>query len=103
MKAADARAEEAADLVPAGRHGGAGERQSHAHVQIPEGPPYAARETELEHAENAPRAHDPRELSHRRDGVADIPQEIRDGERVELVVGEGKGFRSSLAELDAVA
>jgi hypothetical protein len=100
---ADARAEEVSHLPPARRDDGSRGRQSHSHVELPERPPCAARQAELEHRDRSAGADDPRQLAQRRRYVVDVAEEIREGERVELGVGEGQGFGPSVAELDPFA
>ena len=100
---ADARAEEAADLAPARRDDGSRRRQPDSHVELPERPPDAARQAELEHRHRPAGPHDAGELAQRRGHVVDVAQEIRERERVELRVGERQLLGASLAQLDPVA
>ena len=80
-----------------------GRRQPDSHVELPERPPHAAREPELEHRHRAAGPDDPGELTQRRRHVVDVAQEVREGEGVELPVGEGQVFGPSLAQLDPLA
>ncbi len=77
--------------------------QAHPHVELPQRPPRPAREAELEHRDRPAGAHDAGELAQRRAVVVDVAQEIREGERVELSVGERQRLRASLAQLDPLA
>ena len=100
---ADARPEEAADAAPAGRDDGAGRGQPDAHVELPERAPDAAREPELQHRNRPAGPDDARELAQRRGHVVDVAEEVREGERVELPVGERQRLGAPLAQLDPVA
>src|SRR5581483_293221 len=75
--------------------------QAEAHVQLPQRPPAAARDPELEPGDDAARPDDPRELSQRRRRVADVTQEIGEGQRIELAVRERERVSARLDELDA--
>src|SRR5262249_24842639 len=76
VEAADARAEEAAYLPPAGRDDGSRSRQPDTYVEVPERPPDSVREAELEHRDGAAGPNDPDELAKRRGHVVDIAEEI---------------------------
>ena len=97
---ADARAEEAAHLVPAGRDDRAGGRQADADVELPQRPPDAARQAELLHRDDAAGSHDASELAQRRGDVVDVAEEVRERQRVELGVGERERLGAALAQLD---
>src|SRR5262249_53529224 len=78
-------------------------RQPRAHVELPERPPDAVRDCELE-ARNRPAGpHDPRELAKGGGGILDVAQEVRERERVELAVAEGKLVGARLDELGSAA
>src|SRR5579862_8202969 len=100
MEVADRAAEERADLAPAPADRAAGPRQPDADVQLPERSPDAARNAELESRDDAARADDPRELAERCCRVTDVAQEVGEGQRVELAVGERQRHRTRLDELD---
>ena len=101
VEAADARAEEAADLAPARRDDAPGGGQADADVELPERPPEPARHGELEHRDRPAGPHDARELAQRRRGIVDVAQEIGERERVELAVVERQLLGAALAQLDA--
>src|SRR6202011_1085905 len=66
---ADAAAQKATGLVPAGRDEAARGREHGAHVRAPERLPDPARNPELQARDRPARAHDPGELAERRAGV----------------------------------
>src|SRR4051812_21570975 len=102
-EAADARPEEAPDLVPTGRDQPSRSRQADPHPELPEWTPHAVRNGELEHRDRAARPHHARQLAHGRGGVVDVAEEVRHGERRELVVRERQRLGAALDELDLQA
>ena len=103
VEAADRRAEEAADVVPALRRDAAERGEADADVEIPERPPDPARNAELEVRDRPARAHDAGELGERGGRIVDVAQEVGEREVVERGVGEGDRRGGRLHELDAVA
>src|SRR4051812_33326619 len=101
VEAADRAAEERADLAPAVAGHRARDRQPGPDIELPERPPDAARDGELEACDRAARTHDPRKLAERRSGVGDVAQQIGEGERVELAVDERELVGTCLDELGA--
>src|SRR5439155_20085398 len=86
VEAADARAEEPADLPPCRRDQRAGTRQTDADVQLPERPPHPAWDAELEHRHRASAPDDARLFAHRRRWVVHVAQEVCERQRVEFTV-----------------
>ena len=85
----DARAEEAADLVPPRRDRTAGERQGESNIELPEqAPEWSGRDSELERRDRPPAARDARKLAHGRAGIVDVAEQVRERQRVELTVLE---------------
>src|SRR5439155_18517682 len=95
---ADARPEEAADALPSGGDRPAGDRKSRAHVELPQRPPEAPRDGELQRRNRAARADHARKLAYRRGRVVDIPEQVREGECVEGLVVERQALPSPFDE-----
>src|SRR5439155_8237673 len=71
VEAADRRAEEGADLAPPAADDRASRGQADADVQLPEWPPQAARDAELEARERPAGLHDACQLPQRRRRIVD--------------------------------
>ena len=85
----DARAEEAAHVVPARRDHAAGERQGESNVELPEhAPERPGRDPELERRDRPAAARHARKLAHGRAGIVDVAEQVRERQRVELTVLE---------------
>ncbi len=76
--------------------------QADPDVELPGRPGETSRQTELEHRDRAAGSHDAGELAHRRSGVVDIAEQIREGERVEGCVLEREPLGGALDEFDPV-
>ena len=100
VEAADARPEEGAHLVPAGRDQPARERQSGAHVELPERTPWPSREAEFEPRHCSARPDDACQLPERAGRILDVAKEVGERERRERAVLEGKLLRGALDEAD---
>ena len=74
-----------------------------SHVELPERPPHAAREPELEHRHRPAGPDDADELAQRRGHVVDVAEQVGEGDGVELPVRErqslGSPSRSSIRSL----
>src|SRR5205814_8542322 len=101
VEVADAAAEEAPYYCPARRDQAS--REGQAEVDV--GPPecvrhWRRRDAELERGDRAARANDPGELPKRRRGVFHVPEQVREGERVEGSVVERQVVGACLDELE---
>src|SRR2546423_5580094 len=101
VEAANARPEEVSDLGPARREQPSRERQAGTDVRLPERPPDSARECELEPGDRAAGAHDACELAQRRSRIVHVPEQVREGERVERRVRKRQLLRAPLDERHA--
>src|SRR5258706_6927334 len=99
VEAADARPEDPTHDRPLARHDLAEDGKAKARVEIPKRMPEATGDSELDHRDPATGLHHARELAHGRDGVIDVPQEIREGQMVERLVRERNGFGPRFDEL----
>jgi hypothetical protein len=99
---ADARAKEPADLAPAGRDCAAEDWQAHSHVRLPGRAGDSGRDEEVEHRDPASRADDAGELLHRRLGVVDVAEKVREGQSVERRILERQGLGPAFPQLDPV-
>src|SRR5581483_8875644 len=97
----DRAAEERSDVAPTVPDDGARGGEADADVELPQRPPHARRDAELEPGDDAARPDDARQLRERRGGVFDVAQEVGEGERVERRVLERERLGGSLDELDA--
>ena len=102
-EAADARAEEPADVAPGRRDERARGGQADAHVRLPQRAPGPVRDPELQHRDDAAGPNGSRQLPQRRGGIVDVAQEIGERDRIELPVGARQRLRAPLAELDSAA
>src|SRR5205823_1181744 len=89
VEALDAPLKECADPRPLVRDRAADERQSDRRVGAPErSKDRVWRNSEVERDDAASWTHDPRELAHRRSGIVDVAQEVREGQVIEGFVRE---------------
>ena len=102
-EAANAWPEEAADFAPTGRDRAAEHGQADSDVQLPGRSGDASRNEEVEHRDSAAGSDDPGELLHRRSGVVDVAEEIRESQRVEGRILEGQVLRPPFLEPDSLA
>ena len=80
----DARAEEAADLAPAGRHRATEQRQADVDVGVPQQTlGLASRHVELQRGDPPSGAYDPSELLERLGRLVDVAEEVGEGQGVE--------------------
>ena len=100
---ADRTAQEVAHLAPASTERTPRERKAQADVELPEGSRKPPGNAELEGRDYPARAHDARELRHRRTRVAHVPKEVGDGQVVEGGVLEGQVLRGRLDQRDGLA
>jgi hypothetical protein len=99
----NARAEEAADLGPAGRNNPAECGQYGSDIALPRKTrDRVSGDVELEHGERAAGPHDSGELLQGRGQVVDVAKKVRERERVEGRVLEGQRLRLRLPELDPI-
>src|SRR2546423_2422971 len=99
-EAANRAAEERAGLAPAVADHGARGWEPAADVELPERPPDAARDAELEPRDGAARPDDARQLAERLWGVGHVAEEVREREPVQFAVAERQGLRARLDEVE---
>src|SRR5207302_8332594 len=77
--------------------------QDAAYVELPRRAPNSARQREFERSDRTAGADDAHEFPQRCGWVSDIPQEVRERQRVERMIGEGQSLGARLDETYAGA
>ena len=80
----------------------AGDWKPDADVELPQRPPDATRQTELERRHDPTGSHDPRQLGKCDYRILDVADQVRERERVERAVGKRKLLGAALAQRDPV-